>query len=259
MHDAYVVNDSSDRSHLLSFSSVDDARDLFSLVTMAVFLNVFEERTYLMSSEAYQDDSVARGRCFETFDLNAIPVLDRHHFCYIRGIALDLLNWFLENYSFSSAELEEDDIDAFRTIFIPFIVRVGRQIVKFKRAAEEKGPGSISSYQQVNRQVQSALLPFDYARDVWLEEKAAEEEKAHENDMDGDEAGEMDSFDFSFDVADYIIRKRDIPDERRVFDSFLDSGRTFGDDKFFRGLKCQFDLKDAGEIFSTLTVMLSLY
>ena len=46
MHNAYVMNNSSDREHLLSFSSMDDARDLFSLTMIAIFLNVLDERTY---------------------------------------------------------------------------------------------------------------------------------------------------------------------------------------------------------------------
>ena len=83
-----------------------------------------------------------------------------------------------ENYSFSSVELGEDGIDAFGTIFIPFIVHIGQQIAKYKRAAEERGYISLSTFEQVNRQIQSALFSFEFARDTWLEEKAAKDRKS---------------------------------------------------------------------------------
>ena len=117
MHNAYVVDDSSDRSHLLSLSSLDDAWDLLILVAMAIFLNVLDERTYQMSLETHQEDLASLRQCHDIFDLNAIPVIEHHHLCYTRGLSLDLLDWFSENYSFSSVELGEDDIDAFGTIF----------------------------------------------------------------------------------------------------------------------------------------------
>ena len=78
-----------------------------------------------------------------------IPVVERYHLCYTRGILLDLLEWFFENFSFSSVDLEEDDIDAHQTIFIPFVVHIGRQITKYKRAAEEHGHTTLSTSEEV--------------------------------------------------------------------------------------------------------------
>ena len=178
MHNAYIVNDSSDRGHLLSFSTLDDARDFLSLITLAVFLNVLDERTYRPSLETYQKDPAILQQCHDIFDLNAIPVIERHHLCYIRGLSFDLLNWFFENYSFASVELEEDDIEAFSTVFIPFIVHIGRQVIKYKYAAEDRGITTTPSIsRQVHRQVQSALFGLEFAWDAWLEEKVIEEEK----------------------------------------------------------------------------------
>ena len=104
---------------------MDDARDLLSLVTLAIFLNVLDERTYKLSLETYQDDPIALQQSYDIFDLNAIPVIERYHLSYTRGLSLDLLEWVFENYVFSSVELEEEDVDAFGTIFVPFIVYIG--------------------------------------------------------------------------------------------------------------------------------------
>jgi hypothetical protein len=247
MHNAYVVNDCSDRSHLLSFSSVDDARDLLSLVALAIFLNVLDERTYQLSLETYQEDPVTLQQSYDIFDLNAIPVIERHHFCYTRGLSLDLLEWFFENYSFSSADLEEDDIDAFGTIFVPFIVYIGRRIVKYKRSAEEDGRTTSSTYQQVNFQIQSALFSLESARDVWLEEKAAEEENNH--NRDDEESGEADTWDLDCNLSGYMITQRDVPAERKSSENFLENGKSSADKRFFRGLAFQFKLDDSGKKF----------
>lgn len=172
MHNAYVVNDSSDRSHLLSFSTMDDARDLFSLITIAIFLNVFDERTYQLSSDAFQEHPTNFQQCHEVFDLNAIPVIERLHLCYTRGLSFDLLIWFFQHYSFSNATLEEDDIDAYTAIFIPFVVHIGRQIIRYKRLAEARGHTTSSNSKQITCQVQLALFGFKFMRDAWLEEKS---------------------------------------------------------------------------------------
>lgn len=243
MHNAYVANDSSDQSHLLSFSSLDDVRDFFALVAMAIFLNVFDERTYQLSLETRQDLAINQ-QCHDIFDLNAIPIIERHHLCYTRGIALDLLEWFLENFSFSCADLEEDDIDVFRTIFIPFMVHIGRQTVKYKRAAEERGHATLATSEKVNIQIQSALFPLRFARDTWLEEKAIEEEKIYSDEID-----EVDTYDLDYDFSSYVVSRREIPEDRQPSDDFIDDGKTYADIRFFRGLSSQFDLKNIGENF----------
>jgi hypothetical protein len=242
MHNAYVVNDSSDRSHLLSFLSLDDARDLLALVAMGIFLNVLDERTYQCSLEAHQDDPTALQQCHDIFDLNAISVVERHHLCYIRGILLDLLEWFFENFSFSSADLEEDDIDAHRMIFIPFVVHIGRQIMKYKRAAEKRGYTTLSKFEEVNRQIQLALFSLDSARDTWIEDKAAEEEKIHDDESYG-----MDTHDLDYDISGYTISRRENPAERSSCDNFVEKGKTKADDRFFRGLSSQFNHEDIGK------------
>jgi hypothetical protein len=223
---------------------MDDARDLFALATIAIFLNVFDERTYQLSSNTHQADPATLQQCHDIFDLNAIPVIERYHLCYTRGLSLDLLEWFFENYSFSSVDLEEDDIDAFATIFIPFIVCIGRQIAKYKRAAEEYGRTTLPTFEHVNRQIQSALFSLQFARDVWLEEKAAEEENNHTEDA---EDGEIDTYDLDFDLSGYTISQREMQAERSSGNNLLENGKTNADKRFFRGLTSQFKLEDLGK------------
>jgi hypothetical protein len=248
MHNAYVMNDSSDRSHLLPLSSLDDARDLFALATMAILLNVFDERTYQLSSDTHQTDPTALQQCHDIFDLNVIPVVERYHLCYTRGLSLDLLEWFFENYSFSNIELAEDDIDVFATIFIPFIVCIGRQIAKYKCIAEEYERTALPTFERVNRQIQSALFPLEFARDVWIEEKTAEEERNHlYRDEDDDESDDGDTYDLDFDLSGYNISQREMQAERNSSDNILENGKTNADRRFFRGLTSQFNVEDLGK------------
>ena len=181
----------------------------------------------------------------DIFDLNAIPVIKRYHFCYTRGLSLDLLEWFFENYSFSSVELEEEDIDAFGNIFVPFMVHIGRQIAKYKHSAEENGRTAPSTYAQVNFQIQSALFSLESARDVWLEEKAAEEENDH--NQVNEESGEANAWDLEWNLSDYMVTRRDIPAERKSSENFLENGKSSADRHFFRGLAFQFKLDDSGK------------
>ena len=64
MHSAYVMNDSSEGSHLLIFSSLDDTRDLFSLISMAILLNVLDERMYQLSLEGHQEGLTTLQQCW---------------------------------------------------------------------------------------------------------------------------------------------------------------------------------------------------
>lgn len=249
MHNAYVTNDSSDRSHLLTFSTLDDARDLFSLIATAILLNALDDRTYELSSETYQEDPTHLQQCHDMFDLNAIPVVERHHLCYTRGLSIDLLNWFFENYSFSSIDLEEDDINAFSSIFAPFVVHIGRQMIKYKCAAEERGYTTSSTSHHVKRQVESALFRFKSFRDAWLEEEAVEEEEEYSRDMDGGdcESLRLDLCTLDYDFSVYSISQRNTPMDRDTIDDFLEHGKTEADLCFFRGLASQFDLENLGE------------
>jgi len=247
MHNAYVLNDSSDTGHLLSFTTLDDARDLFSLVTAAIFLNVLDDRTYELSSETSQKDLKILQQCHDIFDLNAIPVVERHHLCYTRGLSIDLLNWFFENYHFSSLDLEEDDVDAYSVIFVPFIVHIGRQIIKYKRAAEGLEHAASSTSEEVNRQVQSALFGFDFVRDTWLEERAIEEQQSHDQDMDDDDDQTPDTCDLDYDFSGFSISQREMPEIRKSRNNLLEDGKTKADERFFLGLASEFKAGNLGK------------
>jgi len=247
MHNAYVLNDSSDRDHLLAFKKIDNARDLFSLVSMAIFLNVLDERTYQLSSDTPQEDRSVLRQYYDVFDLNAIPVVERHHLCYTRGLSIDLLEWFFENYSFSSEELEDDDIDANSHIFVPFVVHIGRQLVRYKRAAESRGHTTLPTSEDINRQVQNALFGFEFMQDTWIEEKAEYEELNHHDDRDNEWSENPDYNDLNFDISKFTFTQREHANlSRPIVENLFEKGKTIADCRFFRGLASQSNLEELG-------------
>jgi hypothetical protein len=241
---------------------MDDARDLLSLVAIAIFLNAFDERSYVPSSDTVQDDPTILQQCHTVFDLNAIPVVERHHLCYTRGLALDLMAWFFENYFFTHddfGEKEEEDVDAYTVIFVPFLVHIGRRIIRYKRHAEEHGHTALPSLKQVSRQIQWALFSFESMRDVWLETKTDEQEKSYQDadsDADSDRWDDPEDNDLAYDLSDYAIHRRKEPESRySSARKLLENGKTMADERFFRGLASQFDLENLGRscIYSYLT------
>ncbi|KAF8813076.1 hypothetical protein BYT27DRAFT_7085351, partial [Phlegmacium glaucopus] len=131
LHNSFILNDFSDRDHLPTFSSLDGVRDLFALFSTTVFLNVLDDRTYQFLPGSLDQNEDALQQCQDAFDLNAIPVVKRHHLCYIQGLALDLIHWFFDNYTFSDVNLDSDDVDGYMVILVPFTVHIGRQIIRY--------------------------------------------------------------------------------------------------------------------------------
>ena len=75
MHNALVMNDSSDKEHFPNISTLDGARNLFALAIIAILLNVFDKRTDLLLLDTLKPDIENLQQCQDIFDLNAIPVM----------------------------------------------------------------------------------------------------------------------------------------------------------------------------------------
>jgi hypothetical protein len=226
---------------------MDGVLDLFSLFAITVFFNVLDERTYQFPAGSQEDDASIERRQ-KIFDLNAIPVIERYHLCYTRGLSLDLINWFFENYQFSHVDFHVDEIDGYLAILVPFIAHLGRQIVRYKRISVETGHISISTYDQLKHQVVSALFDYKWMKDAY--EQAVEDEEAAGYHSDDSDAQSQCSIFYNFDYGDftnYNISKRQAvhPNADRMTD-FLEGGKTLTDRRFFLGLSCHFELFEEG-------------
>jgi hypothetical protein len=73
---------------------IDDAKALFALFAMAIYGNVFDKCTYMPFINSVDDLEEDELKNQKESDINAIPLIERHHYCYTRGLAFDLLFWF---------------------------------------------------------------------------------------------------------------------------------------------------------------------
>jgi hypothetical protein len=242
---SFVLDDPSDKDHLPVLHTMEGARDLLSLFVIVMFLNVLDERTYeLAPTTIYQPLDVLE-KCQVLYDLNSIPVIERHHLSYTRGLALDLVHWFFEHYSISSCDSDADEIDGYRDILVPFLVHTGRHIIRYKRTAVKCGYFGPSDQDQIQLQVRSVLL---YCREI-LEEYMKQNSEEKDAGYDSDRSGSVDDpshmYDLKFDIGKYTISEREGPRGRgNQINNHLIAGRTLADQHFFNGLSLKFNLEN---------------
>ena len=104
---------------------------------------------------------------------------------------------------------------------------------------------------QVIHQVQSALFGFEYMKDAWLKDRAAEEEGNYQCDASDDESIDLSCCNLECDLSSYPISQCKQPESRRyTIKSFLDDGKTNAVQCFFHGLTSLFKLEELGKIYA---------
>ena len=113
-----------------TFPKYFNIHSLFALAIIAILLNVFDKRTDLLPLDTLKPDIENLQWCQDIFDLNTIPVIKHYHSCYTHGLALNLIHWFLKSYLFSIVNSDIADGDAYKSIFVPFTVHIGWQLIQ---------------------------------------------------------------------------------------------------------------------------------
>jgi hypothetical protein len=259
LHNAFVLRDPGDVDHLPSFSTMDGVQDLFSLFVITIFLNVLDDRTYQFPPGMLEENPQYLQRCHIIFDLNVIPLIERHHLCYTRGLVFSLIRWFFDNYKISRIDSDlECETNPYLAILVPYTAHIGRQIVRYKRISVECGYTDTPTLERVDLQVRYALFGFDSMKDAYLDEKAKEEEMGYFSDDMDPITNPDELYDFNFDITHYRVDAREADEENVVQSSnYLDAGKTLTDRLFFHGLSCQFNLdKDGMFLFQYISVSL---
>ena len=99
------------------------------------------------------------------------------------------------------------------------------------------------------------MFSFEFTRNVWLEEKAAKEEKGYHRDVNDDDDEGVHAYDLDYDLGDFFISQRETSAERNSCDNFLEDGKTNADKSFFCGLTSQFKLEDLSRKFKPLYII----
>ena len=75
-----------------------DVKAFFALFAMAIFGNAFDKRTYMPLIFTVDGPSEDELKAQKQVDINAIPPLERQHYCYARGLVFNLIPWFFNHY-----------------------------------------------------------------------------------------------------------------------------------------------------------------
>lgn len=249
-HNAFVLKDLSDNDHLPCLSTIEGVHNLCALFVLAIFLNALDKRTYHLAHEIPNDNLDTLLQYQQKFDLNAIPVIERHQNCYTRGLAMDLSLWFFSRYDILDGNTEAA-VDGHETVLFPFTAHIARQILRYHRTATQCGHTTIGTEEQVDKQVRSAILHIPGMNKAYDDELDAEREKGYNTDDSDGKSADSDLFDLDFDFSAFIVQEKQIDNhERHHIDDFFEQGKNITDRQFFTGLACQFDLNDSGNVLS---------
>jgi hypothetical protein len=196
---------------------MDDVKALLALFAMAIFGNVFDKRTYMPFIHSVNGPTLKEREQQKEDDINAIPLLERRHYCYTRGLAFDLIFWFLNRFGFSKEDQEPDD--AYHDILVPYTAQLGRYMVEYKcEALELEVPGACTRDDFENQ----VLMAIDSYNDM---------DDAYDNIEDSNPS-------FAFDFMDYKLTAYNSTQESyQPITDFFDWGKTLADDKYFAAVE----------------------
>lgn len=244
-HNAFVLNDSSDKDHLPSFASIDGVKDLCALFGLAIFMNTLDRRTYMPPGDLPEHDQHTLIRCHHIFDLNGISIIERHQNCYTRGLVHDLVHWFLRNYAIMDVNSEE--VDGLKDVILPFTAHIAHQLIRYHNTAVECGHQTVGSIKEIERQVRSAIFHIPDMKEAYDNELATERDKGYHSDWSESKSVTSELYTLEFDFGRFMVDARqEAIDGIAPIEDFCDQGKNLADQRFFLGLSCQFDLSDWG-------------
>jgi hypothetical protein len=109
--------------------------DLLTLCNFCILSNVLDPRTYNFPGLPYGETALPINVLQQQkHDYNALSPDDRHYYSYVRGLAINLINWVHCQYIFEDSEGRLYD---FTTLSRQYLHRQVRAIVAYKGQAEK--------------------------------------------------------------------------------------------------------------------------
>lgn len=133
---------------------------MFALFTLALFANVFDKRTYQPFIDSFDAPSPQERELQLQADINAIPLLERRHYCYTRGLALDLIHWFCNHYALSTKESESTNLESdavYEYLLVPFIADLAHSMVSYKARHHSNEHPGFCNPEDFQNQIEMAL------------------------------------------------------------------------------------------------------
>ena len=198
-----------------------DVEALVCVFAIAIFMNALDKRTYIPLAQAGATLTAEEQKRQRQMDLNAIPMIERRHCCYIRGLAFDIVGWFYDHY-----ELRGEGMNANGggLQLAPLIAKFGRDMVRYKRKVDERGAVGACNVTAFERQVEMALFGFHGFEEHYKEMVDAEAELG-----------------LPFLFKGYDVVALDKPQHRHeAVDDYFNAGRNRADNKYFFALNSRY-------------------
>lgn len=243
-HNALMLDDFCARDHLPDFSTIDGVRHFVALFHLALFLNALDERTYQLTGNVSDRDEDSLLLCQQRYNLNAIPMLERHQICYIRGLAMDLVYWFFAHYKLVDPVSDADKLDGVKDFLLPHTAWLAQQIIRYKRVAMRRGYNGEGTTEEVAQQIQRAISHIPGMKMAYKARVDTEHQSRCRSDSEDSENTPEELCDLHDDITDALtVMPREPPDDaRQTIEDFLAEGQNAADKHFFKGLGCQFVL-----------------
>ena len=196
-------------------------------------MNALDKRTYMPFTPSGLLLSPEELQAQRKMDLNSIPLVERRHCCYTRGLAFDLLGWFQNRYHlFNPADTLPS---ASSTELTPVVGMFGRDLVRYKRKAVEDGIPGVCSVRAFERQIEMALFSFQGMEEGYS--MAVQDEETDEN-KERYAAGDLD---LPFVYTGWRLEAYSATQHfHEPMVDFFKEGRNRADNKYFFGIGSEF-------------------
>lgn len=195
---------------------------------MALFMNALDKGTYMPFTQSGGPVTPEEWTRQQSVDLNSLSHIERLHFCYVRGLAFDLVDWFFHNYEIQGGDTDTGDAgDPYLDFLVPLVAPIARDVVRYKKEAEESGIQGFCSASAFEDQIEMALFGFEGLEEAYW--KSVKEKLSSQSAKD--------ALELPFFLEDYTgVVALDGPQYDPIPD-YVESGKNNADMKYFSALK----------------------
>lgn len=202
-----------------------DVEALLTLCAMALFMNAIDQRTYVPFGQAGANITPEEHTRQQRTDINSIPLIERRHFCYVRGLALDLVRWFFSRYGVGDSM--QDSGGGYLGPLAPIMASIAVEMVCYKSKAEKKGIPGFCSVPAFERQIKQALFAFEGFEEAY---NTCYQAALAQSDKDG--------ISLAFILEDLTLVALNPPrDDNAPIIDYLEAGMNVGDKRYFSAVK----------------------
>jgi len=179
--DVGLENNAQHLPDLMHFRSLVD---VMALCNFCILANVLDYNTYQFPLSKGAKPAAHELRLRTRFDYNALTPVQRRHFSYIRGIAINFMFWMDSRFSLTSKENTPEEESTIVGVWIIYLSRQVNTLLNYKQKAEEQSVRGIINCKaaDVKRQLEYLFYDSDWVEGFSLGEEMADYDSFAFND-----------------------------------------------------------------------------